>query len=144
MCGMANEDTMYALVSCDYAKSIWSQSHLPIPINMTNVFYTWFSELLNILDTNQVIHAAAILYYIWRARNGAVWDACLPRPRRVLASAAAVVHAWKQAHPSRDHTPMQHATGLPNAVVQNAQVRQQQGVAENTLQPPETHAPLLK
>ncbi|XP_019172009.1 PREDICTED: uncharacterized protein LOC109167450 [Ipomoea nil] len=104
MCGIMNEDTMHSLVMCDYANSIWTQSHLPIPLNVTNIFHAWFSDLLNSLDTNGIIYAAAILYYIWKARNGAVWDACLPRRRRVIAAEAiAVMHAWRQVHPDRGH-----------------------------------------
>ncbi|XP_019198077.1 PREDICTED: uncharacterized protein LOC109191858 [Ipomoea nil] len=41
----------------------------------------------------------ALLYYIWRARNGAVWDATLPRPRKIIAMASSAVNAWKVAHP---------------------------------------------
>ncbi|XP_019159989.1 PREDICTED: uncharacterized protein LOC109156592 [Ipomoea nil] len=41
----------------------------------------------------------ALLYYIWRARNGAVWDATLPRPQKIIAMASSAVNAWKVAHP---------------------------------------------
>ncbi|XP_019154627.1 PREDICTED: uncharacterized protein LOC109151164 [Ipomoea nil] len=41
----------------------------------------------------------ALLYYIWRARNGAVWEAALPRPQKIIAMASSAVNAWKLAHP---------------------------------------------
>ncbi|XP_019172465.1 PREDICTED: uncharacterized protein LOC109167831 [Ipomoea nil] len=95
MCGIVQEDTMHALVLCDFAKAIWEQSTLPIPNIVTNVFHIWFSNLLNILDFNGILHATAILYHIWRARNGAVWDAVLPRPTKLLTMAAVTMHAWR-------------------------------------------------
>ncbi|XP_019160721.1 PREDICTED: uncharacterized protein LOC109157275 [Ipomoea nil] len=43
-------------------------------------------------------NTARILYNIWRARNDAVWNACLPRPEKIIATAVASVHAWQQVH----------------------------------------------
>ncbi|XP_019182405.1 PREDICTED: uncharacterized protein LOC109177491 [Ipomoea nil] len=124
MCGIMDEDTMHALVTCGYASSIWAQSHLPIPMIATNVFHTWFSELLNILDTNQIVHAAAILYHIWRARNGAVWDACLPRPRKVLALAEATALAWQRVH--HTHPQTDQGAAAQSSATATAVTRQQQ------------------
>ncbi|XP_019178178.1 PREDICTED: uncharacterized protein LOC109173404 [Ipomoea nil] len=55
-------------------------------------------------DDNEIVYAVALLYYIWRARNGAVWDAYLPTPRKIIAMVTSAVHAWKLAHPGRTHT----------------------------------------
>ncbi|XP_019165743.1 PREDICTED: uncharacterized protein LOC109161709 [Ipomoea nil] len=98
MCGLINEDVMHSLVLCDYAKSIWSQSGLPNPHIMTNIFHEWFRAILNVLDSNGMLFAAGILYNIWRARNGAIWDACLPLPRKVLTSTIVTVKAWQSVH----------------------------------------------
>ncbi|XP_019194227.1 PREDICTED: uncharacterized protein LOC109188138 [Ipomoea nil] len=49
-------------------------------------------------DDDGIIYAVAILYYIWRTRNGAVWDAYLPRPRKVIVMASSALSAWKLAH----------------------------------------------
>ncbi|XP_019150595.1 PREDICTED: uncharacterized protein LOC109147396 [Ipomoea nil] len=108
MCGIMNEDTMHSLVLCDYAKSIWTQSNLPLPIIITNIFHEWFSAILNVLDSNGIIYATAILYHIWKTRNGAVWDACLPMPKKVIAIVAATMHAWKKVH-HRVHEVADHA-----------------------------------
>ncbi|XP_019173873.1 PREDICTED: uncharacterized protein LOC109169445 [Ipomoea nil] len=107
MCGITNEDTMHSLVLCGYAKSIWTLSNLPLPNIVTNIFHEWFSAILNVLDSDGIIYAAAILYHLWRARNGAVWDACLPLPKKVLAMAKATMRTWQQIHanaPSRTLT----------------------------------------
>ncbi|XP_019176909.1 PREDICTED: uncharacterized protein LOC109172216 [Ipomoea nil] len=106
MCGISQEDTMHALVLCDFAKAIWKQSNLPIPNIVTNVFHIWFSNLLNVLNSNGILHATAILYHIWRARNGAAWDAVLLRPRKLLAMAAATMHAWCNARTTASTTPL--------------------------------------
>ncbi|XP_019155226.1 PREDICTED: uncharacterized protein LOC109152102 [Ipomoea nil] len=114
MCGIIHEDTMHALVLCDYANNIWSQSNLPIPD--TNVFHELFSKILDFLDTDEIMYAAAILYHIWRARNNAVWDAYLPKPRGVLAAATAAMHAWRQIH----HITESPATIAPTETLQAA------------------------
>ncbi|XP_019158289.1 PREDICTED: uncharacterized protein LOC109155002 [Ipomoea nil] len=99
MCGIFQEDTMHALVLCELAKNIWDKSNLTIPNIVTNVFHVWFGELLNVLDSDRMLCAAAILYNIWRARNRAVWEVTLPRPETVLKAAAAAKLAWTRAHP---------------------------------------------
>ncbi|XP_019180227.1 PREDICTED: uncharacterized protein LOC109175419 [Ipomoea nil] len=109
MCRIMSEDTMHSLVLCDYASSIWAQSNLPLPNIMTNIFHEWFSAIINVLDTNGIIYAAAILYHLWRARNGAVWDACLLRPKNVIAAATATMHAWQNVHgPTTAQLPIDH------------------------------------
>ncbi|XP_019196311.1 PREDICTED: uncharacterized protein LOC109190291 [Ipomoea nil] len=54
--------------------------------------------ILNVLDFDGIIYAAAILYHLWRARNGAVWDACLPTPTKLLLTATSTMKAWKMVH----------------------------------------------
>ncbi|XP_019180212.1 PREDICTED: uncharacterized protein LOC109175404 [Ipomoea nil] len=98
VCGVENEDVMHALVLCDYAKIIWAQSNLPLPSTVTNIFYEWFDELLNILDSDGILYAAAILYYLWRTRNEAVWNARVTHPRRMLVAVRVAVAAWHQVH----------------------------------------------
>ncbi|XP_019199094.1 PREDICTED: uncharacterized protein LOC109192848 [Ipomoea nil] len=131
MCGISQEDTMHALVLCDYARNIWEKSNLTIPNIVTNVFHDWFDELLNVLDFDGMLYAAAILllnvldfdgmlyaaailYNVWRARNMSVWEAKLPRPEVVLKAAAAAGLAWTQAHP----LPTARAVALPSGTVQ--------------------------
>ncbi|XP_019172478.1 PREDICTED: uncharacterized protein LOC109167861 [Ipomoea nil] len=63
-------------------------------------------------DFDGIVYAAAILYHLWRARNGAVWDACLPTPTKLLSVAAATMKAWKDIHhrhlPSQPRTASHH------------------------------------
>ncbi|XP_019159712.1 PREDICTED: uncharacterized protein LOC109156329 [Ipomoea nil] len=117
MCGTTHEDIVHSLITCGYTTNIWAQSHLPIPNSVTNVFSDWFNDLMNILDDNEIIYAVAILYYIWRARNGAVWDACLPRPQKISAMASSAVHSWKVAHPThaqpQTNTAVAEQGGMP-------------------------------
>ncbi|XP_019157770.1 PREDICTED: uncharacterized protein LOC109154432 [Ipomoea nil] len=98
MCGISQEDTMHALVLCEFAKNIWEQSNLTIPNIVTNIFHVWFGELLNVSDSDGILYVASILYNIWRARNGAIWEVCLPRPISLLKAATAAKHAWSQTH----------------------------------------------
>ncbi|XP_019199082.1 PREDICTED: uncharacterized protein LOC109192835 [Ipomoea nil] len=136
MCGLMHEDIMHSLVLCDYAKAIWSQSNLPIPQIVTNVFYEWFGTLLDVLDSDVILFAAAILYNIWRARNEAVWNAYLPMPKKVLATALAVMKAWQRLHATVDqlNAVHQHPTVPPQVVLpaSSAVLLQQQ--------PPPQHA----
>ncbi|XP_019188971.1 PREDICTED: uncharacterized protein LOC109183341 [Ipomoea nil] len=136
MCGLRHEDIMHSLVLCDYVKAIWSQSSLPIPQIVTNVFNEWFGTLLDVLDSDAILFAAAILYNIWRARNEAVWNAYLPMPKKVLATALAVMKAWQRLHATTDQPSAahQHPTLLPHVTIpaSSAVLMQQQ--------PPPQHA----
>ncbi|XP_019168373.1 PREDICTED: uncharacterized protein LOC109164072 [Ipomoea nil] len=69
--------------------------------------------ILNVLDFDGIIYAAAILYHLWRARNGAVWDACLPRPTKLLTIATATMRAWKAVHHRAPQQPAQHPGAAP-------------------------------
>ncbi|XP_019184367.1 PREDICTED: uncharacterized protein LOC109179317 [Ipomoea nil] len=120
MCGLSQEDTMHALVLCDFARNIWDKSNLTIPNIITNIFYVWFDELLNVLDFYGIFYAVAILYNIWRARNKAVWEATLPRPEVVLKIAAAAKLAWTRAHPQQPTVPPTTLTTTPNPFQGNA------------------------
>ncbi|XP_019176853.1 PREDICTED: uncharacterized protein LOC109172158 [Ipomoea nil] len=62
-------------------------------------------------------YATTILYHIWRAWNGVVWDACLPLPRKILATTTATLHAWRKVHDVMPNTPLTAASaeGLPAA-----------------------------
>ncbi|XP_019175839.1 PREDICTED: uncharacterized protein LOC109171159 [Ipomoea nil] len=66
-------------------------------------------------DDDGIIYAVALLYFIWRTRNGAVWEAKLPRPQNVIAMALSSVNAWKEAHPAR-RSP-QAITTIPAAIL---------------------------
>ncbi|XP_031099874.1 uncharacterized protein LOC116004082 [Ipomoea triloba] len=68
---------------------------------------TWDQTILHdIFTLNDVrrilsipfLAAVAVLYFIWTARNKAVWDACLPTPRRVWQMATSAADAWRQVH----------------------------------------------
>ncbi|XP_019177841.1 PREDICTED: uncharacterized protein LOC109173035 [Ipomoea nil] len=123
MCGMFQEHTMHALVLCEFARNIWEQSNLTIPSIDTNIFHVWFGELLNVLDSDGILYAAAIIYNIWRARNMAVWEAKLPRPITILRIAAAAKESWTRVHP----TPVARAAPLstePQLALEAAELNQ--------------------
>ncbi|XP_031111985.1 uncharacterized protein LOC116015959 [Ipomoea triloba] len=67
--------------------------------------------MLSSLIEENICLAVAVLYYTWRARNKAVWEAFLPTPRRVVESAAATLHVWSVASPS----PQPHGQSTPSA-----------------------------
>ncbi|XP_019168052.1 PREDICTED: uncharacterized protein LOC109163801 [Ipomoea nil] len=115
MCGIEHEDVVHSLIKCTYTAAIWTQSHLPIPNNVINIFGDWFNDLMNVLDDDGIIYAVAILYYIWRTRNGAMWDAYLPRPRKVVVMAASALNAWKAVH-HRTPTQSIHATMVDHTI----------------------------
>ncbi|XP_019155488.1 PREDICTED: uncharacterized protein LOC109152296 [Ipomoea nil] len=113
---------------------------IPVSLDYDDLWY-WYGDpngeysvkngYRRLVDDNQIIYAVAILYYIWRARNGAVWDACLSRPQKVIAMASSAVHSWRIAHPTHvqlqaDAAVVDHG-GAPTALLLNA--------ATNTAEP---------
>ncbi|XP_019181991.1 PREDICTED: uncharacterized protein LOC109177145 [Ipomoea nil] len=148
MCGLIHEDIMHSLVLCDYAKAIWSQSNLPIPQIVTNVFYDWFGTLLDVLDSDAILFATAILYNIWRARNEAVWNAYLSMPKRVVATALAAVKTWQQLHITAHMKPVtaelsgHHPTVPPQTMLlPSSPGLAQQQPHPTTVQPPAADLP---
>lgn len=95
MCGLAHEDTMHTLVMCDFTQLVWHESHLPLSNIMGNNFIMWFTNILTTLTEDEICMDVAILYHVWRARNNVVWDNFIPAPKRVVASAAATLQAWR-------------------------------------------------
>ncbi|XP_019150982.1 PREDICTED: uncharacterized protein LOC109147778 [Ipomoea nil] len=123
MCDLVHEDIVHSLITCDYTANIWAQSHLPIPNSVTNIFSDWFDDLLNILDDDGIIYAVALLYYIWRTRNGAVWEAHLPRPRKVIAMATSAMNAWKLVHTGTTSLTTNMTPGRMTLGEQNTQIQ---------------------
>ncbi|XP_019167296.1 PREDICTED: uncharacterized protein LOC109163029 [Ipomoea nil] len=62
-----------------------------------------------------VAYPAAIIYHLWRARNAVVWEACLPRPRRLVAMAQADFAVWRRIHGSTLTTVMMPTIPSNNA-----------------------------
>ncbi|XP_019184779.1 PREDICTED: uncharacterized protein LOC109179736 [Ipomoea nil] len=78
---------------------------IPVAPDYDDIWY-WYDDPNGIYSVKSGYRriVAAILYHIWRTRNGVVWDACLPRPTKVLTIAMATMKAWKEVHhraPSR-------------------------------------------
>ncbi|XP_019178894.1 PREDICTED: uncharacterized protein LOC109174056 [Ipomoea nil] len=122
MCTTHHEYAMHALVSCVFSQAVWRESSLPIMHVMADSFEAWFLEIMKILTSNQLVMAAAILYYIWRARNQAVWEHTLPMPKRVVHAATTAWQAWSSVHGgiAAVNPPVAAATvgdGLPRAYV---------------------------
>ncbi|XP_019190158.1 PREDICTED: uncharacterized protein LOC109184595 [Ipomoea nil] len=119
ICGVVHEDTMHALVLCDFAKAVWGQANLSIPVIQSNIFYEWFNAILDILDTGGLMYAAAILYHIWTARNNAVWDAYLLMPKKIMMTAVSALQAWRAVHHSAERTAAPSLADTPLAAAEH-------------------------
>ncbi|XP_019167556.1 PREDICTED: uncharacterized protein LOC109163258 [Ipomoea nil] len=78
MCGNTQENIMHVLVLCDYSKMVWNISGLPVTNIQTNFFRSWCIGMMDSLLEGQVRLAVGILYYLWLARNSALWERALP------------------------------------------------------------------
>ncbi|XP_031103094.1 uncharacterized protein LOC116006746 [Ipomoea triloba] len=103
MCGFGHESVMHALVLCDFTQLVWHESHLAFSNILGDNFTLWFTNLLCSLPEDDVFLAVVILYHVWKARNDALWNGYLPTPRRVVASAAAALHAWSAINHVHQH-----------------------------------------
>ncbi|XP_019200057.1 PREDICTED: uncharacterized protein LOC109193657 [Ipomoea nil] len=99
-------------------------------------------------DDDGIIYAVALLYYIWRTRNGVVWEANLPRPQKVVAMVVSSLNAWKIVHPVRQSPPA-NSTAPPTRVMPAAPnrtaaaVRTPRGDAAAMLPVPQLPAPIV-
>ncbi|XP_031112161.1 uncharacterized protein LOC116016138 [Ipomoea triloba] len=119
MCGLEHESIMHSLILCDFSRLVWHESSLHVNSVNGNDFPMWFSNALCVLTDEQILVAVVVLYYVWRARNSAVWEGCLPWPKAVWRSALAAVTAWRQTHLAAPHSPstpvLLNAAPLPAA-----------------------------
>ncbi|XP_019163596.1 PREDICTED: uncharacterized protein LOC109159937 [Ipomoea nil] len=96
MCGVAHEDVMHALDTCDYSRYVWNISGLPVTNIVVNSFPEWLTAVLTMLTKDQSGAVVALLYRLWRCRNSAVWDAALPHPTAAWRQATAVLQSFRQ------------------------------------------------
>ncbi|XP_019150593.1 PREDICTED: uncharacterized protein LOC109147394 [Ipomoea nil] len=112
MCGTTHENIMHALILCDYSKMVWNISGLPVTNILTNHFQSWFIGVLDSLTEGQVRLAVGILYYLWLARNSALWERSLPRPTSTVRRAVMAEEAFTRLGRA-SYQP--HATVLPES-----------------------------
>ncbi|XP_019196058.1 PREDICTED: uncharacterized protein LOC109189891 [Ipomoea nil] len=103
MCGLAHEDVMHALVTCEYSRLVWNVSQLPITNIGTNSFPSWLTSALTTLTEEQSGLMVAVLYQLWRSRISAIWDGALPHPTGAWRRAAASISSFRQANQRPSH-----------------------------------------
>ncbi|XP_031107260.1 uncharacterized protein LOC116011955 [Ipomoea triloba] len=98
MCGLEHESLMHTFILCDFSKMVWHESSIPTPSLLGDSFGMWFSNLMNALTAEQLPTAMAVLYFIWHARNKAVWDRCMPTARSTWRMASSALLSWRLVH----------------------------------------------
>ncbi|XP_019197154.1 PREDICTED: uncharacterized protein LOC109191021 [Ipomoea nil] len=96
MCGVAHEDVMHSLITCDYSRHVYNISGLPVTNIVVNSFPEWLTVVLTMLTEDQSGAVVALLYRLWRCRNSAVWDAALPHPTAAWRQATAALQSFRQ------------------------------------------------
>ncbi|XP_019183645.1 PREDICTED: uncharacterized protein LOC109178466 [Ipomoea nil] len=66
-----------------------------------NSFTTWLKGAMAVLTEEQTRLMVAILYYIWRTRNSAVWKGSMMRPAQLARAATVALQAYGAAHVRR-------------------------------------------
>ncbi|XP_031111933.1 uncharacterized protein LOC116015908 [Ipomoea triloba] len=83
---------------CDYSRLICHESSLHVPSMIQDDFVMWFDNALSMLNSEELFVVIAVMYYIWKARNHAVWDGYLPAPSCVWREANSAAAAWRNTH----------------------------------------------
>ncbi|XP_019150532.1 PREDICTED: uncharacterized protein LOC109147325 [Ipomoea nil] len=110
MCGLEHEDGLHALVLCEYSRLVWNITQLPIVNIVADSFTAWLKGAMAALTEEQTRLMIAVLYYIWRTRNSAVWKGSMMRPTQLVRAATGALQAYGAAHvrrtkpaPATDH-----------------------------------------
>ncbi|XP_019191221.1 PREDICTED: uncharacterized protein LOC109185721 [Ipomoea nil] len=98
MCGLTHENVMHSLVLCDYSRAVWNVSGLPIMNIISHSFATWLMAAMDMLTGDQARRLVALLYYLWMARNEAVWEGALRMPVVVWQRAVSAERSYTAAH----------------------------------------------
>ncbi|XP_019186481.1 PREDICTED: uncharacterized protein LOC109181184 [Ipomoea nil] len=64
-------------------------------------FTTWLKGVMTVLTEEQIRLMVAVLYYIWRTRNSAVWKGSMMRPTQLVKAATVALQAYGTAHVGR-------------------------------------------
>ncbi|XP_031124165.1 uncharacterized protein LOC116026879 [Ipomoea triloba] len=121
MCGVMHENIMHSLLLCEFSTLVWNESSLHVPSVGGDEFGVWFANAVSMLTEEDVLNVVAVLYHIWRARNKAVWEGSLPRPKSVWRAARAATAAWRQVHSATTHHHLAQTTTAPEGVAAAAQ-----------------------
>ncbi|XP_031104361.1 uncharacterized protein LOC116007834 [Ipomoea triloba] len=105
MCGLEHESLMHTFIWCDFSKMVWHESFIPTSSLLGDSFDMWLTNVMTTLTADQLLTAVAVLYFIWRARNKAVWDHCMPTARTTWRMALSAVHSWRLVHTQQLHAP---------------------------------------
>ncbi|XP_019164582.1 PREDICTED: uncharacterized protein LOC109160792 [Ipomoea nil] len=84
-------------VSPDYEDSWYWVGDPKGMYTVKNAYRQIMGEYMNNPD-DQTRLAIGVLYYLWRARNSAVWDKAIPRPRWTAMIAARAEKAYSDIH----------------------------------------------
>ncbi|XP_019194747.1 PREDICTED: uncharacterized protein LOC109188557 [Ipomoea nil] len=110
MCGLDHEDVLHVLVLCEYYTLVWNVTQLPITNIIADFFTSWLKGALAVLTEEQTRFMVAVLYYIWRTRNSAVWKGSMTRPTQVGRAAATALQAYGAAQDYRTQPDAASAT----------------------------------
>ncbi|XP_031131896.1 uncharacterized protein LOC116033283 [Ipomoea triloba] len=122
MCGIVHENIMHALILCDFSRLVWHESTLHISSVVGDDFGVWFNNVLSVFTEDEILVTLAVLYYIWKAQNMAVWEGSLPRPKRTWQMAQAAVTAWRHVHPLQHQNLVASTPDVPTALTSHVGV----------------------
>ncbi|XP_019197153.1 PREDICTED: uncharacterized protein LOC109191020 [Ipomoea nil] len=105
LCGLTNENVMHSLVLCDYSRAVWNISGLPIMNISSTSFPNWLMTVMDMLTGEQVRRVVGVLYFLWMARNEAVWQHAVRRPKVVWRRAAAGEASYTSLHSRPEAAP---------------------------------------
>ncbi|XP_019162216.1 PREDICTED: uncharacterized protein LOC109158777 [Ipomoea nil] len=105
LCGLTNENVMHSLVLCDYSRAVWNSSGLPIMNISSTSFPNWLMTVMDMLTGEQVRRVVGVLYFLWMARNEAVWQHAVRRPEVVWRRAAAGEASYTALHSRPEAAP---------------------------------------
>lgn len=84
MCQVKEENTIHLFTECDFAKSVWSLSGLPLITHGFNSFAQWLDLQVKNMDKDNCCLLLMLCWKMWTARNGKIWNGRLLSPSSIV------------------------------------------------------------
>jgi hypothetical protein len=102
LCGKCPETTVHILWTCDSAKAVWTECSRRVQKLSIEAHdgFSLFSQLLDLLDDNELAEVIFIARRIWLRRNSILFGGVLSSPAQLVQQSIASLQEFRTAEPS--------------------------------------------
>lgn len=98
ICHNEAEDDFHALVSCPYARAVWSITSLGSSLASSRTLIEWWNNIAILQAPKDIEITSIIMWSLWKNRNNVVWNDKSSSVSQIYLSALDLDSQWHEAH----------------------------------------------